>query len=747
MSGIGPRSYFFAATMLFVGALMFGCSSEPHPAAVDESLTPRRHVGGNQNVQGSRCTLDDDYGVACTTPPVRSGTGHTCQHGVRFCVNGFWGPCHPGERVENAPRNPRGGEIELTALASDDPCDPRGMVFDMSPGGGDLFNQWIDEEGAEWQDADAPRPDAGTLGKPVGAPNPRCLGSKVTFTGRVMDPAGRNPIFDAKVYVPVGNAKPWNPNRRAACDRCDELYPKRVAEVDTKINGRFALKDVPNDIDYDLVVQIGRWRKIIPRRSCNTRVDLGDIPLPKNRRQGDLPKIAIVGGSADEMECLLLNIGISATSIASGVAYNGNNSANEFYPRAKVMDQSKFTMVAPEMSPYVLPGNEPRVQAYVLSGNRLIVKGPVRPGVRQTPSDARNQAAYLWGNPTELGQFDIVINSCEGSNDYPRDPQWLELMKNYVNGGGRLVTSHFGSKWFTDRSAPDSLGHVVRWNPKADRSSREPTKSESVHILDNANARHFNSWLTHIGAIEDNSLSLTQLRRNILSVEAPFGIPWAVTADDKRPIIFSADTPINAPADKQCGRVIYSDFHVSAADKRISHLTHFPTLCSNGKVSTAEGGKLSPQEAALEYLLFHSMKCIKQEVAPAPIVRPIVRQRRAPKDLTFELNAKCPAGQRPEWRALKYGSAQIPDGCSIVVEARGALAKEGLDDPDAASTFRVATLQSGDGSIDLFEILQRHNLGHAPHLRLMIRAEASPDALDVPTLPTINQAYSCVDAE
>src|SRR5262249_10931864 len=62
------------------------------------------------------------------------------------------------------------------------------------------------------------------------------------------------------------------------------------------------------------------------------------------------------------------------------------------------------------------------------------------------------------------------------------------------------------------------------------------------------------------------------------------------------------NTPLGAPAANQCGRVVFSDFHVE--DSSNSQYA-FPTECSNGA--------MTPQEKLLEFMLFDLASCVQPD--------------------------------------------------------------------------------------------------------------------------------------
>ena len=68
-------------------------------------------------------------------------------------------------------------------------------------------------------------------------------------------------------------------------------------------------------LNIPLVIQVGKWRRqiVIPQVASCVDTPLMDpqmMRLPRNKAEGDIPKIAITVGAADQMECLPLRLGI-----------------------------------------------------------------------------------------------------------------------------------------------------------------------------------------------------------------------------------------------------------------------------------------------------------------------------------------------------------------------------------------------------------------------------------------------------
>src|ERR1700734_1054619 len=127
-------------------------------------------------------------------------------------------------------------------------------------GGDDLGGGGDDDSGASGGSAGGAGGSSGfTVVEPTGTDGGACpagltcnvsctSGTKTTITGKVYDPAGRNPLYDIVVYVPAKalTALPKGvPTGAAACS-CPALYESgEVVTTTTAVDGTFTLTDAP----------------------------------------------------------------------------------------------------------------------------------------------------------------------------------------------------------------------------------------------------------------------------------------------------------------------------------------------------------------------------------------------------------------------------------------------------------------------------------------------------------------------
>ena len=417
-------------------------------------------------------------------------------------------------------------------------------------------------------------------------------GGDTTLSGTVYDPAGKVPIYNALVYVPsTATAEPLGEG--AACDRCDAAVKNPITLAATDTSGAFVLKNVPVGGTIPLVVQIGKWRRVVEiasdKRCEDTPIDAGLTRLPRNRAEGDIPRMAVATGSADPLQCLLKKIGI---------------------------DDAEFGVA----------GTDARIHLYKGGGH-------VRDSVYKEASGKFAggpdfvDAETLWGSVDELKKYDVVLLACEGSeNDTidsaPHKPDGAkQAVYDYAKAGGRLFTTHFHHTFFSSSPDPAPRG-VATWttsilpDPAPGNPETTPVLADIVGTFPKAVA--MKEWLQKQDALEGGKLSLLDARHNVDAVN-PTGLAWiqapsnpSLSGTPPHAVQYlSFNAPVGAPDDEVCGRVVFSNLHVGAGTEgalQDDATADFPTSCQTKN--------LNAQQKALEFMLFDLSSCVQNDTRP-----------------------------------------------------------------------------------------------------------------------------------
>jgi len=407
--------------------------------------------------------------------------------------------------------------------------------------------------------------DAGALGDEAKGPcdnlecqQVKCEPGKTTTISGTFVTGSKNhpdPIYGGVLYVPNRPVEPFPPG--VACERCSgTLSGRPLVSGVTFTNGRFVITNVPAGDNIPLVVQVGRWRRQVVIPHVDACVD-NPLPteltrLPRNQTEGDIPLTAIVTGGVDPVECALRKMGI---------------------------EDSEFT----------LPHQNGRIRVYRQDGANVFPDAP--PGFA------------LWGDPAELAKYDLVLLPCEG-RDYPRPLEYQQNLIDYTGRGGRLFTSHYGYNWIRD--APDPFARTAIWN-----ENDEVMGDPSLAFVDTTfpKGAAFAAWLLQVGASTDpGQLSITEARHNA-DATLNGSQRWIFTGQ-RIPSLqhYTFNTPVGVTPDKQCGRVVFSDFHVVTGE---SNTKVFPDECY--------GDELNAQGKVLEFMLFDVLSCVQAETGiPVP---------------------------------------------------------------------------------------------------------------------------------
>ena len=132
-----------------------------------------------------------------------------------------------------------------------------------------------------------------------------------TTSGTVYDPrttASALPLPGVLVYATTSAVAPL-----PAGVQCLTYQnpPSAASYTKTAVDGTFTLEKVPENTDYTVVIQAGKRRRQFAVQVGTAPVTGLKLHMPANHTEGDIPLIAIATGTADGVECVLRDMGIS----------------------------------------------------------------------------------------------------------------------------------------------------------------------------------------------------------------------------------------------------------------------------------------------------------------------------------------------------------------------------------------------------------------------------------------------------
>jgi hypothetical protein len=437
------------------------------------------------------------------------------------------------------------------------------LAFGCSNAGDDLEN--VNGTGDSSTGGDGITTDEGFSldGTTPGCVNLECrqvlceAGGKTTITGVVHEPAGKIPLYNVVVYVPNAKVDPFVDG--ASCDRCGNISGSPLVSAITDTKGKFVLENVPTGKDIPLVIQVGKWRRqiVIPEiKGCvDNPVDASQLRLPKNKSEGDIPKIAVTTGGADPLECLLRKIGV---------------------------DDTEFGVKSGAQRIHLYAGKN--------GGGTKLASG----------TDYAPQAD-LWPDAATIKKYDILLLACEGAGEDVVGPDKPEpsraAMLEYMNSGGRIFMSHLHKYWLVHGPAP--LPTVATFVEKPDL----PNPTTAFIDTSFPKGAALSEWMVNVGgSTMAGEFSLNQGQHTVDAVNMATSQRWIYGKTPESVMYYTFNTPIGTKPEEQCGRVVFSDIHVSSGDTPGSP---FPSGCTTKE--------LSAQEKALVFMLFDLSSCVNPD--------------------------------------------------------------------------------------------------------------------------------------
>ena len=621
---LGVFSTAFAAMLLHCG------SDRPPPSDGNGSWSNNHPVGGPCAVEGE--TTD------CHAVVGQRAGFVDCFDGQQVCTNGQWGPCmgsaggggsvsthafSGGDLTGGDPSSAGGFHIESYSSpgaadagppCSVDPCNPYCWGFNENP--------------------PAPIAPTGCVvtvgGADAGA---ACV---TTVSGTVYDPAGALPLPNILVFQPKGGLTPFTDNGASAqCDSCASLNTPAWNTVASAVDGTFTL---PIDTsggttNVKVVFQSGRWRRQITIPSvtacANTPIAAGNARLPRNRSEGDIPKMAIAMGSTESIECLLVKMGVSSSEIA----------------------------------PYQTPTDANRVQLF--QNNSAITTTPAAPAI----------LTNLVNTPARLAEYSAILFACGAGGDVTSSPGTTAAeranVQSYTDQGGRLFIDHVpGGAFINQQLAATGWPATATFNAVSanDPCGSPPCVAKGKLLTTTTAASQLESWMS-LPAVGGTAtygspfLKVDYAKNMVTAVNAATALEWtrgesannwSGDPNGNYTLSYSFDTPVSASV--KCGRVIYNDMHVSPS--RGAQGSAFPSACS--------AAPLTEDEKALEYMIFALTAC----TVGTPPIPPSVGPPPGPTNYsnTYGFSA-CPSGFKAQWDTFGY-KASTPAGTEIKFSAQ-----------------------------------------------------------------------------
>jgi hypothetical protein len=354
-----------------------------------------------------------------------------------------------------------------------------------------------------------------------------------------------------------------------------------------------------------VVIQVGKWRKEIKLptvAACqDTPLAAIDTDLPKSADETggdivhvDLPQIAITTGNSDALECLPRKLGIAdkefTTDAGSGHVhlYSGNGT-NYF--------QAGFNGVAA-----ATPMND-----------------------ATTLWSASGSAANATTDAAKVDQYDLMFFSCEGGqNPGSKSQQAMNNIEAYSNLGGRIFMSHWHNIWIGGEQNNPSHG-IASWEGVATWNFGAPQDQDDVVTFVDQTTSHgqsFAKWL--MGSEVNASTTLGQVpvtggaRYTCSAIDDTADTDRFIYVDPADPTNPAGNnakgytsvtdlqftTDLTLPEDQRCGKVVFSDMHVSASSHSGAGSATgypYPSGCD---------ADLTPQEKALAFIFFDIASCI-----------------------------------------------------------------------------------------------------------------------------------------
>lgn len=409
-------------------------------------------------------------------------------------------------------------------------------------------------------------------------------GGSTSISGTVYAPNGTDPLPNILVYVPTQSPAAFtdgvNPSSPVLDNAATLVSGSPSAETTSASDGTFTLKNVPSGANVPLVIQAGRWRRqfvISSVTQCQanplTTVTQGgsgslsgygestSIRFAQNQGEGDIPKIALVTGGADALECTLRKTGI----------------ADEEF--------TDYTVNVPGAD-----GSAPgRVNLFEGAGK----SGAAAGSTTHTEDQLVGSSSSSFSGSL-LGGYNVLMFPCQGTGtDYTTADGRSNAIA-FTGAGGRIFATHY-SGFYIDQDP--SIDGAANWTSATTLPNGDATINTAF-----SSGSTLAQWLQGIGATTTLGQVELETNKNNQTGTNPPTQNWATLNSDSDVMQFSFFTPVGNTANNQYGRVLYDEYHVD--DTTTTDAVTFPNECTGTMAKTSP---MSGQEHMLEYSLFDLM--------------------------------------------------------------------------------------------------------------------------------------------
>jgi hypothetical protein len=406
-----------------------------------------------------------------------------------------------------------------------------------------------------------------------------------------------DPVPNVLVYVPNGTVAAMTQGyATSSCPQCGaDVTGDPLVSTYTDFDGTFTLSNVPSPPagqSVPLVIQLGRWRRqltITSPAACAV-TPIGDLHLPRNHTEGDIPLTAISTGAVDALECVLLKMGVDQAEFTTSTATPSG--------RIHIYAAGPGT----ELAAGVGPG------AYIANPNSHA----------NPPAAISQPESALMATGGTYMNYDQIMLPCWGSpigftarnSNNMRSPDEPGDLSAYADSGGHFFATHYSYSWLVNNG---EFNNVAAWDPDDNNpgnvtwtlnvSKTPPVVPAPMH------AGIFWQWLNLVKALSNFNLAtppqnpqvaITDPRHDADGVMSG-SVDWIDGTDPQKNTAmlehFTFNTPVASAS--QCGHAIFSDFHV--ANQNDTNSTPFPQECSKS---------FSSQEKILEYMIFDLASCV-----------------------------------------------------------------------------------------------------------------------------------------